>query len=604
LYRICFRFSVSFLLLLIFLLQPLYAAEKTPNDVFAKVLTIRSQVELLWNFHKINRAWPTVAPQTNKTPSHVLQKCFEVMEKINRLRRIAELGDITIPAYPARKISPNEVHDLVQRLEQELWLLLEYKHDALPYSIAPQTVVGKTSNDVYRELWTVSYALNPLLGMRGVSPNDAYAISEQILDEIRFLRNSQNLSGESSHPSLRTGHHPNHALHAVSDLMGTIAKAQRNLWLVPATPNRVPRQIITVSDVYDGLLGVQAELQRIKYRLGLERIIPLQETNKRYDSDDIIRNLQWAKKLMPLFPLEKSLSQYDQESLVKTPSHVSMIAEHILWELQKYKRRMGIRQIVPEEPPLEGLAPQHVYGKTLECIRQVSLLRTNKELGPVAIPTPPLRTITPDEVFELLTRLDMELEVLYTSGNVAPIPWYEDYRELVSGKTPSDVYNKMRKIAKEIDILLGSRGYSLDDGYQLAAGIQQELDLILEHLGVEELEPQVWILPRLLQPRHILTTSHELWDLVKQAQRRAGIRSPFIPSALPTGSTTPTDIYNELQLILTEVEGLKRHLGITTTLSPCRKVQGKTANQVEQNLRQSIFLLQCLLGRVVPVKEN
>ncbi len=256
--RITF-FLFKLLLLLLVLPQSLYAVEKTPNDVFAKVLIIRSQVEMLWDYHHVKRAWPTVVPQTNKTPSHVLQKCFEVMEKINRLRRIEELGDITIPAYPARNISPNEVYDLVQRLEQELWLLLEYKHGVTPYCVAPQKVVGKSPNDVYRELWAVSYALNPLLGMRGVGPNDAYALSEQILDEIRFLRNSQNIIGDIGRPSLSTGHHPNHALYAVSDLMTTIARAQNNLWLIPAVPNKVPRQVITISDVYDGLLGAQAE---------------------------------------------------------------------------------------------------------------------------------------------------------------------------------------------------------------------------------------------------------------------------------------------------------------------------------------------------------
>ncbi len=289
---------------------------------------------------------------------------------------------------------------------------------------------------------------------------------------------------------------------------------------------------------------------------------------------------------------------------MKTPSNVFVIAEHILWELQRYKRRLGIRQVVAEESPLDGLAPQHVYGKTLECIRQVSLLRTNKELGPIAIPTPPLRIITPDEVFELVTRLDMELEVLYQSGEVDPVPWYEDYREIVSGKTPSDVYNKMRQIAREIDILLGSRGYSIDESFQLATDIQQELLLILTHLGKKGKEQPDPVSSGLLQPRHILSTSHALWDLVKLVQHRAGIQSPFIPSVLPTGTTTPTDVYNELQLVLTEIQGLKLHLEVTTNLSPCQRVQGKTANQVEQSLRQSISFLQLMLGQAPQVEEN
>jgi hypothetical protein len=597
LYRFFLASLLSFFFLLFSPVPSLHAIEKTPNDVFTKILVIRSQVEKIRALHHIDSPWPVVPPQTNKTPSHVLQKCFEVMEKINRLRRIEKLGEITIPSYPARNITPNEVYDLVERLEQEFWLVLAHRHDIPPYYLTSHSIPGKTPNDVYRELWAISYALNPLLGMRGVSPNDAYALSELILAEIRFLRNSQNLIGDIPPPSLSKGHHPNHTLQTASTLLTTIARAQENLWLTPAVPNPVPRRVITASDVYDGLLGILAELQRIKYRLGLERVFPLPKTNKRYDSDDIIRNLQWAKELMPLFPLDQSLLQYDQSSLVKSPSHVFQIADHILWELQKYKHLLGIRETVAEEAPVEGLVPQHIYGKILECLRQVSLLRSNRELGPIAISSPPLRTITPDEVFDLVTRLDMELEILYTSGHVTPIPWFEDDREFISGKTSSDVYNKVRTIAREIDILLGSRGYSPDDSYMLAEDIQQELILILTHLNVAIAEQQVPTPSTPQHPRRVLSISHELWELLKTVQRRAGIQSPFIPSVSPAGTTTPTDIYNELQLILTEIRGLKLHLEVPTILSPCRQVQGKTPSHVEQNLRKSIYLLRLLLGQ-------
>lgn len=592
-------FCFSFVLLFCSL-APLFAEAKTVNDVFAKALIVQVQIEEIRKLHNIENEWPIVAIQKNKTASHVLQKCFEVLEKINRLRRIKDLGEITIPAYPARNISANDIYDLMERLERELSLLLEYKHGIKSECTLPEEVVGKTPNNIYQKLWEISYALNPLLGMRGVSPNDAYVISEQILEEIHFLRNSQNLTAGTARPSLDKGKHPNHALQATSELMVTIAKAQKNLWMIPAIPNKVPRRVITVSDVYDGLLGVQAELQRIKYRLGLERSFPLKKINKRYDSDDIIRNLKWAKELMPIFPMEQTLNQYDQKSLIKTPSHVFRVAEHILWELLRYKEHLGIRQMGSEEQPLEGLAPHHVYSKTLECLRQVSFMRSNKDLGPIAIPTRPLRNITPAEVFELVGRLDMELEVLfYRSSQIEPIPWYADYRALVNGKTPSDVYNKMQTVAREIDVLMGNRGYTIDDSYMLAEMIQMELVQILSYLDVEAEEASIVITADRLQAHHILSTAHELWDLVKRVQLRAGMEPSFIPLMPPTRASTDTDVYNELQLILTEIEDLKIRLNMTSTLSPCQRVPGKTTNLVEQNLRKSNYLLRVLLGRVV-----
>ncbi len=79
-------------------------------------------------------------------------------------------------------------------------------------------------------------------------------------------------------------------------------------------------------------------------------------------------------------------------------------------------------------------------------------------------------------------------------------------------------------------------------------------------------------------------------------QRRAGIKSPFTPISLPNSMTTTTAVYNKLQLILTEIRGLKLHLKVIVFPAPLSRVHGKNFSDVEQNLKQSIFLLQQILG--------
>ncbi len=449
---------------------------------------------------------------------------------------------------------------------------------------------------MYRELWAISDGFDPVLGIRGFTPNDVYALSQLIVDEVQFLQESQHIYLDVTPPALEQGHHPNHALQAAADLMVTIGQSQSNLWLTPASPIRTPRRVITSSDVYDSLLGILAELQRVKYRLGLERIFPLPEVGSYHSSDDIIRNLHWAARLMPLFPLDKPLSQYDRRSLIKTPNHVFRVADHILMELRRYKDNLGIRMVVKKDPVAEGLAPKHVYSKTAECLQQVNHIRISKGLGATAVPSPPLRIITPREVYDLASRLDMELEVIYRTGEFVDTPWYLDDRGMSQDKTPSDVYNTMQLISRELDILLGSRGYTPDDVYRLTEDIRLEVVLILNHLNYAIPESDIPLTPN-LSPRHTLIVSDELLDRVKNVQLRAGMYAPFIPMASPTNNISPNDVFNKLQLIFTELIAFKVHMRITDSPARASSAQDKTPSHVEQNLRRIISLLKVLQGQ-------
>ena len=579
------------------------AVENKTDKVCAEVVALKPLVERIRTLYKIDSPWPTIPVQENREARHVLQKCFEVLEKINRLRQIKGLGEITIPPYPARDITPDEVHDLVRRLADELSLILGSDPGQRICATKQQPALDGSFNDVYRELWAISEGFDPVLGIRGFTPNDVYALSQQIMNEIKFLRESQNINLDVPLPALEKGRHPNHALKAAADLMAIIGQSQRNLWLVPVSLIKVPRRVITSSDVYDSLLGILAELQRIKYRLGLGRIFPLSEVGSYHSSDDIIRNLQWAGRLMPMFPLDKTLNQYDRNSLVKSPSHVFRVAKHILMELRRYKESLGIRMIAKKDLVAEGLASMHVYSKTAECLQQVNQIRLSKGLGAIAVASPPLRTITPREVYDLAARLDMELEVIYRTGGFPDTPWYLDDQSMSHDKTPSDVYNTMQLISRELDILLGSRGYSPDDVFRLTEDIRHEVVLILNHLKYEISESDIPLTPN-LSPKHTLIISDALLDIVKNVQYRAGMLSPFIPMASPTSNISPNDVYNKLQLIFTELVSFKVHLRISDSPPKTRPVQDKTPSHVEQNLRRIISLLKILQGQGTTVEVD
>ncbi|MCP5005428.1 MAG: hypothetical protein GY941_16050 [Planctomycetes bacterium] len=145
------------LIVAITLISPFVYAEitvnKTPDDVYARVMVLKEEVAVLREESEIKDEWPWMEEQRGKLPRHVLQKTLEILDKINRLRRIRGMGAITVPLYPSREISPDEVFDMVERLVGEInFFLTNIKPEVV------QAVSGKSPNDVYRELWGISRA--------------------------------------------------------------------------------------------------------------------------------------------------------------------------------------------------------------------------------------------------------------------------------------------------------------------------------------------------------------------------------------------------------------------------------------------------------------
>jgi len=298
-------------------------AEKTPNDVYQQVELLADDVRKLRANNNITADWPSVEFVAGYEPQHVYQKTLEILGKINSYRtKVSKTGGITVPRFPGRDITPNEVYSVVTRLRQEMNLLVQNR--GLQESQESQDVVNKSPSDVYAALAEVSIALEETLGLRSIRPAEVYMRSVQVVELSRFLRKSQNLPLDVAKPVLTQGKFPNHALRSVHELLGKIGVAEHNLWMKAFQQPRLPRRVITPSDVFDAMGVAIAELHRIQFRLGLEReFSDLEEQKTRGQTpDDVIQNTAWAEALLPLFDLGSPLQQYNRSALNKTPSQV------------------------------------------------------------------------------------------------------------------------------------------------------------------------------------------------------------------------------------------------------------------------------------------
>ncbi len=594
------------------LISPVKAAliaEKTPSDVYVQVQLLSQDVHALRVKNKISTAWPEIVPEQGREPRHVFQKTLEILDKINRYRiNVSHIGGITVPRFPGRDITPNEVYSVVIRLRQELALLVGEDNQFVSHIKAPASdKVNITSNDVYAALSEISTALDETLGIRGITPSEVYIRSEQVLELARFLRNSQNQPIINHKPKRRSNQLPNHALHAVNRLLLHINKAEHNLWMKPINVLPVPRRVITPGDVYDAMGLVLAELQRIQFRLGLERSFAAPTLKSTKTSDDVIQNVEFAMQQLPLFKVGEPLHQYDRAALVKNPNHVYSVTEHILRELKQYRRLRGI-QVSPRKAVLvHGLQPQHVYGKTLEVIEKINLIRQRQNIGAIAEPFYPLRKITPTEVFNETLRVDEELHILFHFSNMKSQLWITDPNiNEYTDKTPSDVFFYMQRISLLLDTILGVDAFTPDYVYREAQRIQQEIFILAQHLG-RPIPLEVWQNIKLdltVQPETVFKQVKILLDTVLSVERRAGMFQVKNFSVPPSDAVTPAEVFNLVRVVSSEMTELKVFLGIYQLPAYQPKVHGKQPGHVLQLIQGNQAALELLLHKHLKPKSE
>jgi len=561
-------------------------------------MALSQDVKALRKVNNVDEDWPEVAVIPHRQPRHVYQKVLETLHKINLYRTyVAKIGKITIPRFPGREITPNEVYVIVSRLRQEFAFLNKTytRHKATDHNVIKHTVYW-TPSDVYAALSEISSALEQTLGLRGISPSDVYSRSQQVVDLAVFLRKSQHLSKLTKKPPRTSGKLPNHALKAVSHLLQTIHDSEKNLWMKPVTVPPIPKRVISPSEVYDSLGVAMAELQSIQYRLGLERHFapPVDSHNK--SSDDAIQNLMWAADILPSFQLDRALHQYNQSTLLKNYNHIFSVSQHTLKRLNRYRQLRGIQVIPQVAHKVDGLTVKNVYAKSLEVIEKLSILRHNQNLSAIAIPEYSMTKVTPVEVFELVLRIDSEFALIHEQEESAQL-WSEaNSVQEYENKGAGDVYRSMQNISNLLDVILGTKSVTENGLYHELSTAKSDVQRIASYLG-NEIPEAIWKKSAL----KIDASMHDVWlqmqnvlNAITAIKQRAGIYSLQHIGRPLKGVATAQDVFNYAHLAKTELAEIKLFFDVLQNDQLATETNGKTVPellQLAENLELALTYL-------------
>ena len=567
---------------------------KTPSDVYSQAYLLKQKVIYLRDKQNIKEPFPTVKKQENKSPSHVLQKSLEVLSKINRYRINHNYGEISVPSYPSRQITPSDVYVYTKRLNNELSPFCEIE---FLKNLKEKKFTNKTPSDVYKILWEVSLGFDKLLGIGGFTPTDVYEQSQKIVAISRFLRQSQGNFDDVKIKNVKKGLQPNHALNTSYILLNKISKIEKKLWIKPAiVPSKV-YDVTTPTQVYDSLQNIIAELQRIKTRLGLERYFEIKKSADDKTPSDVVYNLLYAKELLPDFNMKNELNQYDQKLLNKTPNEVFALSEDILNKLNMIAVYKGININTQKPEYIYNLKPKHVYQKSIEAIEKAIKLNTKEGIYKSNIPDQPFRKITPSEVYEQVERLNSTITLIIRKNYDKTIKEYKYIfkKKKYSNKTPSDVYNNLWLISRIIDQLVGT-SYTPNETYVLAKSIEHNIDDINQFFKLKNEKITKLKMIKNISPKEVFDESVVLYNTFKKVLKRANIKGEniIIPEER---NTTPTTVYNALRIIMASLNEFMINYNIPTTSNKYDNinVNKKTPSDVYKVVKRANIKLNRLL---------
>ena len=577
------------LLLFILSLTALFAEVKSPSDVYSESIVLKKILLELRQENGVSSPLKEVPLQKDKLPRHVLQKTLEVLTKVNKYREINGYGEITVPPVPPRDITPQDVYNNVERLKTEVAFLLKDKNILTQKKFQLQKYINKMPSDAYRELWIISLAFDPLLG-QGFTPTDVYQQTAQIVANIKFLRASQREHSEVPFPKIKENQHPNHALYKSVELIAKLSFIEKKLWIQPVPVPVVEQKIVSPIEVYDSLQTVNAELNRISRRLGLERIFPLQKTKESKTPSDVVQNLEYAIALLPSFSFEKGINQYPKSALLKSPNDVFALSEQILEKLKCIKAYKGINITSKMTHYIYGLKPIHVYVKGVEALEKMEKLKQLEGYRLSQTPTAPRLKITPSEVYELIVRLDDEVNLLY-SKELKATSFVFSKKQYID-KTPSDAYDNLWKISYELDSIL-NQDYTPNETYVLAKNI--ELDTI--NLSRKLLGKDFNIVTKKVEskkPSDVFALSINVLDSLQNIKDRGNLKS--VKTAIPKDKVlTPTSVYNALRIISATISELNIYYGVNQIDGKTIDAKNKTPSDVYSVLNHANRVLLNIL---------
>lgn len=268
----------------------------TSNQVYAEVERIEADVLSIMKYRNhISTSTLHQLPVHFKS-QHVWQKTYEILVKINILRRTENYPTIAVNTLePTKRLHPKMVYDQTQRILTELALIkVRFNLTQSAPTPAAKTYTNKTPSNVYALLDKVSQDLDTLIGF-GFTPSDVFSQVIRLNSDIDLILHAFDITDNSFPPIKHPSSQPRDAFRAGMALLKTVNKIQQSLAIDTTDFSALKHATVTPSNVFELVGLISAELQPIKFSLLLR--YDRTPTNKHYEGKtpaDVEQLIGWC----------------------------------------------------------------------------------------------------------------------------------------------------------------------------------------------------------------------------------------------------------------------------------------------------------------------
>jgi len=264
-----------------------------------------------------------------------------------------------------------------------------------------------------------------------------------------------------------------------------------------------------------------------------------------------------------------------------TPSKVYKEVTNLHEEINLIKEHFNKKAMPTYVDIKTKLLPRHAWQRTYEIFVKINILREKYNL-PIIEPVnmEPTLELDPTFTYEQVLRLLQEVRILKLRfGITKKIETQAEY----SNKTPSDVYNALNLLSRELDIINGKE-FTPSHVFAEVIRIYEDFDAILNRLKITN--PTT---PPIKNQKDTPTQSYhvalELLESIRKLELSVGLQSVDF-YAFRRKKINPSDVFEITQIILAELQLFKAYIGLHHTITRgAKRYHNKTPADVTQMMR-------------------
>lgn len=292
---------IVFLILYLIIVTPCIAKEVSIDDVYQQAYRINEEIEILKNHFGIKEMIQVAPIYANFTSSHTWQKTYEILFKLNVLRKEYDLPVIAVPARePKLRPKPQIVFEQALRILTEIEII-KYQLDITKKSSSPPEFSGKTLADNFNLMNHISYQIDLLTGS-SFTPSYVFAQAMRISEDVNSILDSLNIQDDTIPPPKQNDAILNDAFKTALQLLQEIKRIEQlgDVQGIETYPFE-KMTTITPAEVFNITGIILAELQGIKARLNLSHeLTPVAEFYENKTPDNVKQIFDWCLRKLRL----------------------------------------------------------------------------------------------------------------------------------------------------------------------------------------------------------------------------------------------------------------------------------------------------------------